>query len=525
MPVKVPWLKGVFPALITPFVRKTEEIDEEAYRRLIRFCLPHVDGLVTSGTTGEFPYLTREEQRRLVEIGVEEAGDKPVVAGCGASSTQEAIALACDAREAGASAALIVTPYFLHPSDKGLYQHYYDIATQVDLPIILYNIPQVMDAYLPRPVVEDLADLPNVIGLKDSSGNLTYTMELLEYVGDRIDIFVGHDEVVLPALAGGVSGFILASAQVYPEVWQAVIRLVAQGQVAEARVQQRQVQKLSRIFCRYGGGVAVKAALNMMGLNVGVPRRPLKSVGGALIHETRAEIRLELEKLGKIASPEADFDYPDAPLAERFADLAITPEMIATHHLRIGSGTAGEGLNKVQIDLIAGGKATPLGETYALQLTYPLHGREALTTILEPGLTVRPSTLILPTLPQKNLRQANMIYGPTQLAVARAIVDALEAGRIPAEAIEEDVMIALATVHPRALDRHALYHTVHAAATQALAQAGRLRRGKSRQTEIDRDREGAKKWATKRIGSRASSRRWSLPSRRMIRWMKWHIES
>nr|HID15085.1 4-hydroxy-tetrahydrodipicolinate synthase [Anaerolineae bacterium] len=470
MPIKLPWLKGVFPALVTPFVKKTEEVDEEAYRRLIRSCLPHVDGLVTSGTTGEFPYLSREEQRRLVEVALGEAGGKPVIAGCGASSTQEALALARDAKEAGAAAALIVTPYFLHPSDKGVYQHFYDIATGVDLPIILYNIPQVVDRYLPRTVVEDLADLPNIVALKDSSGNLTYTMELLEYVGDRIDILIGHDEVVLPALAGGVSGMILASAQVYPEVWQEVFRLVAEGRLEKARALQRGVQKLSRIFCRHGGGVAVKAALKMMGLDMGPPRKPLKGVGGALIHETRAEIRLELEKLGKIPVEEAVFEYPGGPLTERFGDLEITPEIIAAYGLRVGSGVAGEGLNKVQIDLIAGGKETPLGEAYALQLTYPLHGREALTTILEPALTVRPATLLLPRLPQKNLRQANMIYGPTQSALARAIVDALEEGRIPPTAVDDEVMIALATVHPRALDRHALYESVYAAATQALAQ-------------------------------------------------------
>jgi 4-hydroxy-tetrahydrodipicolinate synthase len=383
----------------------------------------------------------------------------------------EAMALTRDAKEAGASAALIVTPYFLHPSDKGLYQHYYDIATAVDLPIILYNIPQVVDRYLPRTVVEDLADLPNVIGLKDSSGNLTYTMELLEYVGDRIDIFVGHDEVVLPALAGGVSGMILASAQVYPEVWQAVIRLVSQGELDEARAKQRQVQKLSRIFCRYGGGIAVKAGLKMMGLDMGPPRRPLKGVGGALIHETRAEIRLELERIGKVPMAGTPFEYPTAPLVERFGDLEITPEVIAGHGLRVGSGLAGEGVNKVQIDLIAGGKGTPLGDAYALQMTYPLHRREALTTILEPALTVRPATLLLPTLPQKNLRQANMIYGPAQSALARAIVDALEAGRIPAEAIDSDVMVALATVHPSALNRNTLAKSVHAAAAEAIQQA------------------------------------------------------
>ena len=464
-------LRGVFPALVTPFDRKTEALDEEAFRRLIRHVLPYVDGVVTSGTTGEFPYLTREEQRRLVEIAREEVGDKLVIAGCGASGTPEALTLARDAREAGADAVLVVTPYFLHPSDKGIYQHFYDIATGVDVPLILYNIPQVMDRYLPRRVVEDLADLPNVVGLKDSSGDLTYTMEILEYASDRIDLLIGHDEVVVPALAGGVTGMILASAQVYPEVWREVLRLMGEGRVAKARALQRRVQKLSRIFCRYGGGVAVKAALNMMGVPVGRPRRPLKSVGGALIHEVRAEIRLELEKLGKIQVEEEPFEYPSGPLEGRFGDLELTPEDIRAHNLRVGSGTAGEGLNKVQLDLIAGRKGTPLGDAYALQLTYPLHGREALTTILEPGLTVRPSTLLLPTLPQKNLRQANMIYGPTQLALARAIVDALEAGVIPEEAAEEEVMVALATVHPKALDRHALYHSVYEAARAAIAQA------------------------------------------------------
>ncbi len=465
-------LKGVFPALVTPFVPQTQALDEAAYARLIQHCAPNVDGVVTSGTTGEFPYLARQEQRRMVEIARQTLGDdKLVIAGCGAAGTAQAVSLAADAKEAGADAILVVTPYFLHPSDKGVYQHFYDVATQVDIPLILYNIPQVMDAYLPRTVVEDLADLPNVIGLKDSSGNLTYTMELLEYAGDRIDLLIGHDEVVVPALAGGVTGMILASAQVYPEVWQRVMSLMDQGQVAEARAAQRQVQKLSRIFCRYGGGVAVKAALKLMGLDVGPPRRPLKSVGGALLHETRAEIQLELEKLNKVEAADQPFEYPGGDLKARFADLEITPQMIDAHRLRVGSGMAGEGVNQVQIDLIAGAKDTPLGAAYALQLTYPLHGRQALTTIVEPGLTVWPSTLILPTLPQKNLRQANMIYGPSQLAVARAIVDGLEDEIIPESAVEDEVMVALATVHPKALDRRELYYSVYRAADQAIAQA------------------------------------------------------
>jgi formaldehyde-activating enzyme len=217
--------------------------------------------------------------------------------------------------------------------------------------------------------------------------------------------------------------------------------------------------------------VAVKAALNMMGIPVGPPRRPLKSAGGALIHETRAEIQLELEKLGKIPVADEPLEYPGGPPEARFGDLELEPEDIRRYGLRVGTGTAGEGVNRVQLDLVAGRKETPLGDAYALQLTYPLHGREALTTILEPGLTVRPATLLLPTLPQKNLRQANMIYGPTQAALARAIVDALETGVIPASAADEEVMIVLATVHPKALDRHALYQSVYQAAQRAIAQA------------------------------------------------------
>jgi len=467
---KLPFSPGVFPALVTPF-DQDEGVDESAFRSLIRHVIDDVDGLVPCGTTGEFPYLSAEEQKRLIEIAVEESQGKPVIAGTGAPSTRQAIALVKNAKEVGASACLVVTPYFLHPSDKGIYQHFYELARAVDIPIIMYNIPQVVDAYLPRTVIEDLADIDNIVALKDSSGNLTYTMEVLEMVQGRIDVFIGHDEVVLPALAGGCSGMILASANVFPEVWQRVFRAVQEGDLATAREWQMKVQKLARIFCRHGGGVAVKAALNMMGVKVGPPRRPLKPTGGALIHETRAEIQLELEKLGKIEVSGFEFRVPSGELEERFGDLGLSAETVRAEGLRLGSGSAGEEPEWVQLDLVAGPKAGPLGEAYAYQLTYPLHRREALTTILEPNLTVRPPTLILPTLEQKNLRQANMIYGPTQAAVAKAIVDDLERGVIPQAAMDQEVMIVLATVDPKALDRHALYQNVYAAMEKAIRQA------------------------------------------------------
>ena len=459
---------GVNPALVTPFA-KNESVDEAAFRRLIRQVIDHVDGLVPCGTTGEFNYLTPEESRRLVQITVEEAHGKPVIAGTGAAGTKLAIELSRNAQEAGATACLVVTPYFLHPSDKGIYQHFYEIARALpSLPMILYNIPQVVDAYLPRRVVEDLADIPNIVGLKDSSGNLTYTMEILEYAGDRINVLIGHDEVVLNALAGGANGMILASAQVYPEVWQAILQAVRRGDLETARALQRKVQKLSRIFCRYGGGVAVKQALKMMGVDAGQPRSPLKSVGGALLHEDRAEIQLELELLGKVQTPSAEHHVPGGALAGRFEGVGVAAHTIQANGMRVGSGAAGEATEAIQIDLLCGAKGGPLGEAWAYQLTYPRHGYEALSTILEPNLTVRPSTLIVPTNELKDLRQANMIYGPVQNAVAKAIADKLAAEVIPEMAMHTDVMFIQAAVHPQALDRRLLHHNAYAATCAAI---------------------------------------------------------
>jgi formaldehyde-activating enzyme len=281
-------------------------------------------------------------------------------------------------------------------------------------------------------------------------------------------VLIGHDEVVLNALAGGASGMILASAQVYPEIWRAVLNAVRLGDLETARRLQRQVQKLSRIFCRYGGGVAVKQALKMMDVNAGRPRSPLKSVGGALLHEDRAEIQLELERLGKIQPRPTEFRARGEPLDARFESIGLTAEMIRDEEMPLGTSSTGNGVESVQIDLVSGAKDGPMGDAWAYQLTYPRHGFEALTTILEPNLTVRPSTLIVPTNELKDLRQANMIYGPVQNAVAKAIVDKLAEGTIPQGIMYTHVVFVQATVQPQALDRRLLHHNAYKAACAAI---------------------------------------------------------
>jgi 4-hydroxy-tetrahydrodipicolinate synthase len=463
-------LEGVFPALVTPF-DKQKEINEESFRLLMDTVLEHVDGFVPCGTTGEFEYMTIEERKRLFDICIDQAnGKRPIIAGTGAPGTRQAIELTRYAEDAGADACLVVTPYFLHPSDKGIHEHFWQVANSTDLPIILYNIPQCVGGLLPRRVVEDLAEIENVVGLKDSSGNLTYTMEIIEKVKGKINVVVGHDEVVLPALAGGCTGMILASAQVYPDIWQKVYKAVKEGDLETARREQMQVQKLSRIFTRYGGFVPIKAALGAMGIKMGTPRKPLK-VGGVILHEDREEIRLELEKIGKVPPSEVKIELPDLPLKKRFEDIGITADQTDEVEILIGDGTAGEGINKVSIDLVAGRKIGPVGDSFASQIVYLRHGYEALPSVLEPNLSAKPSTLIVPTVELKNLRQANIYYGPAQGGIARAISDKVEDGIIPMEIIDSHVMLTKAFVHPNALERDILFNNFYAATSQAIDRA------------------------------------------------------
>lgn len=470
MSAKLSWLKGIFPPLVTPF-RANEEVDEEGLRNLVRYVLKDVDGLVPCGTTGEFPYLSSAEQRKVIEIVIDEVkGKKPVIAGISAPATHQVIHLAKNAKDAGADACLVATPYYLHPSPEGIYQHFYEIAKVIDIPIIMYNIPQAVNAYLPPKVIQDLSEIPHVVALKDSSGNIAYALEVIERVEGRIVVLVGCDEVVLPALAGGCSGAILMSANVFPDIWQKVYRAVSDGNLEVARSYQMRVQKLARIFGRYGGGLAIKSALNMMEINVGKARRPLK-IGGSLPHEVMAEIQLELEKLGKIKSPSVTILFPEDEIEDRFSDISLSSELIRKESFRIGSGTYGNNLEKAQVDIVAGSKDSHLGFIYAEQFTHPRHGYEALTAILKPNLMVRPPALIIPTVQLKNLRQANMIYGPGQAAVAKAIVDGVSSGTIPANAMDEELILVKLTVHPKALNRHTLYKNVYQAMSQAISRA------------------------------------------------------
>ena len=449
--------KGILPALVTPFTDNGKDLSEDRLRNLVNRCIElGVSGVVPCGTTGEFVNLTVDEKKRLIDIVVDEVnGRVAVVAGTGASGTVQALEMTKYAKDAGADAALVVTPFYLKPADRGIYEHFYTIATEVDLPVILYNIPQCTGVWLTWQMVEDLAEIPNIVGLKDSSGELKYILAVLEKVRDKINVMCGYDEVVLPALAAGASGAILASANVIPDFWVDIYDSVQKGSLEKARELQFKIQKIARIIAK-SGPVGTKEALNMIGIKVGPVRRPL-SVGGELTYEEREELRLDLEKTGKIAPKLIKFEIEKKVLEERFAAIGVTPKVIRDFHLRIGEALAGKEPEVAHIDLLIGRKDGPVGEAYAKAKAAPTAGHESLVAILEPNLIVKPITLIVPTVTIKSMRQASMIYGPAQAGVAKAVADSVADGIIPKAAADDLIIIANVFVHPSAVNRHRVY--------------------------------------------------------------------
>ena len=463
--------EGIFPALVTPFTDDGKSIDEERLRALVNHCIElGVHGVVPCGTTGEFVNLTVDERKRLLEVVLDEVnGRVPVIAGTGASGTDQALEMTKYAKDLGADAALIVTPFYLKPADRGIYEHYDTIASKVELPIILYNIPQCTGVQLTWQMVEDLAQIPNIVGLKDSSGQLRYILAVLEKVRDKINVLCGHDEVVLAALAAGCSGAILASANVIPDIWVQIYNHVKNGELQKARELQYKVQKIARIIAG-SGAVGTKEALNMMKIKVGPVRSPL-SVGGELIYEAREELRLDLEKIGKIKPKPITFEIAEKPVEERFMAINITPDVIKDFKLRVGEALAGKDSEVAHIDLLLGKKDGPLGEAFAKAKASPTPGHEPLLAILEPNLTVKPVTLIVPTVRITSMRQASMVYGPAQTAVAKAVIDSVADGTIPKEAVEELIIIANVFVHPTAVDRQRVYINNYKAMRHAIRKA------------------------------------------------------
>ncbi|MHA2400965.1 MAG: 4-hydroxy-tetrahydrodipicolinate synthase [Promethearchaeota archaeon] len=462
---------GVLPAIVTPFNKDDESINEENLRNLVNHLIEQgVSGLVPVGTTGEFVNMTFEERLKVIEIVVDETnGRVPVIGGTGESGTKLVIDATKKATDIGVDAVIIVTPYYLKPKAKGLYDHYYTITEKTDIPIVLYNIPSCTGVELPWAVVEDLIEIENIVAIKDSSGDYKYFSALLEKVSDKISVLIGWDENVLGALAGGAAGCILGSANVFPKIWLEIYDHVKNSRLDEAQILQKKVQKIARLLIN-SGALGVKACLNMMKIPVGTTRQPL-ILGDALSYEIKDELRVELEKLGLIKKKELQFELDDKPLKSRFYAVGVTPEKISDFRLKVGESLVGNRPELAHIDLLIGDKNGPVGNAYAQALANPEEGREGLQVILEPNMQVKPATVMIPTIRPTSMRHASLTYGPAQAAIAKAIMQCVEDGILPKELAEEIVIIVNVFVHPSASARKRIFINNYKATRNAIRKA------------------------------------------------------
>jgi len=287
--------KGSLVALITP-MREDGTVDEKAYAEFVDWQIKEgTHAVVPVGTTGESPTLSHDEHRRVVEIAIEVAkGRVPVIAGAGSNSTEEAIALARHAKEAGADAALIVTPYYNKPTQEGMFLHFSAIADAVDLPIIIYNIP-------PRSVVDmsvetmaRLAKHKNIVGVKDATANLTRPLHTLRACGESFCQLSGEDHTALAFNAVGGVGCISVSANVAPRLCSEMQTAWAEGRFKEAMaIQNRLVPLHDALFSETSPG-PVKYAASLLGKTSERCRLPLAPLMGP----TRERVKAAMTEVG-----------------------------------------------------------------------------------------------------------------------------------------------------------------------------------------------------------------------------------
>ena len=264
-------IQGSLVALVTPMTADNE-VDWEAYERLIEWHIASgTDGIVTMGTTGESPTLSIEEHNEVVSFTVNKvAGRVPVIAGTGGNSTAEAIELTEHAKNAGADISLQVVPYYNKPTQEGLYQHFKTIAEALNMPMWLYNVPGRTVADLKNDTVLRLAEIPNIVGLKDATGDIARAIDLLRrlpgVVGDKeFAVYSGNDDSALALMLVGGSGVISVTANIMPHEMHEMAQAAVAGNVAVARaINDRLMPLHQKLFCE-PNPVAPKWALYRMG--------------------------------------------------------------------------------------------------------------------------------------------------------------------------------------------------------------------------------------------------------------------
>ena len=269
-------LRGCGTALVTPF-QSDGKLDEAALRRLVQRQLEGgIDFLVPCGTTGESPVLTAEEHLRVVEIALEEArGRVPVVAGAGGNNTQRVCEQVRQLERLGVDAILSVSPYYNKPTQEGIYQHYRAIADSTPLPIVVYNVPGRTGSNIEPATLGRLAGIPNILGVKEASGNVPQIEEIIRRIPKPFKVFSGDDSITLPILALGGCGVVSVVSNVVPQEMTEMVSLCNRGEFEAARRIHYRLLPLMQVLFIESSPIPVKAALVALGLIQPVYRLPL----------------------------------------------------------------------------------------------------------------------------------------------------------------------------------------------------------------------------------------------------------
>ncbi len=290
--------QGSYVALVTPFT-DSGELDESTLVRLAnRQIEAGIDGLVPCGTTGESVTLDDNEYQRVMRLTIEaSAGRVPVICGAGGNNTRKVIHMAQTAQHLGADAILSVSPSYNKPTQEGIYAHYAAIAAATDIPIILYNVPGRTGSNISAETTLRLADIPNIVAIKEASGNLGQVMEILRRRPQGFSVLSGDDALTLPMLAAGADGVISVIANQIPDEWSRLVHFALRGDFQSARELHYKYLQLMNLNFVEANPVPVKTTMAMMGLLSERVRLPLCEISAANRERLRTElIALDLLK-------------------------------------------------------------------------------------------------------------------------------------------------------------------------------------------------------------------------------------
>ena len=265
---------GAGTALVTPFNDKG--IDFANFETLIEYQIEGgIDALIVCGTTGESSTMTKDEDLSAIEFVVKQtAGRVPVIAGTGSNNTVAAIETSLEAADLGADGLLMVTPYYNKCTDTGLIRHYHAIADAVSTPIVVYNIPGRTGVNIKPRVMKEITSHDNIVAIKEASGNISQIAEIARLCPE-IDIYSGNDDHVVPLLSLGGKGVISVVSNLLPEMTHDMVMSFLEGDIERARELQFKLNPLVNALFSEVNPIPVKTALNMIGINVGLPRMPL----------------------------------------------------------------------------------------------------------------------------------------------------------------------------------------------------------------------------------------------------------